>query len=84
MTLRVSDHAVLRYLERVGGFDIGRLRNEIAQHVSRQLPGRGGIVTVDGVAFVVRDDERGKVVTTTLQTVKPQRHRARKWREVKE
>jgi hypothetical protein len=32
-TVRVTDHAVLRYLERVGGFDIETLRQNMARRV---------------------------------------------------
>ena len=57
--LRVSDHAVLRYLERVGGFDIERLRREIAR--------RACGVVVDGWSFRSKDDPQGPVVTTVIE-----------------
>lgn len=63
----VSDHALLRYLERVGGFEIEALRRDIA---ARLVPfagiGRGAVV-IDGHAYVMdRNPEKGAVLVTIL------------------
>lgn len=64
--VRVSDHAVVRYLERVGGFDIERLRLEIAARAERSLsPGAISIV-MDGFRYVVRRDDEGRPVIVTV------------------
>lgn len=61
--LNVSDHAVLRYLERVKGLDVEKLRREIADEV-----GAGSQVAGDRIrgknrfVFVIR----GNVVSTVL------------------
>lgn len=76
MTLRVSDHAVLRYLERVGGFEIDRLRAEIARRVLAEGPGIRGdggeiCVQIEGIVYVVREDEYGPIVTTAIRSRAP-------------
>ena len=64
--VRVTDHAVLRYLERVGGFDIEGLRAQIAQRMT--LPAAMGVhaVNVDGYRFVVKDLGNEAVVVTVM------------------
>ncbi len=61
--VQVSDHAVLRYLERAGGFDIERLRQQIGHRVEAGHQAGASSVIVDGVAFVIVGD----VVVTTLE-----------------
>lgn len=64
--VRISDHAVLRYLERVGGFSIEELRREISQRVSASyVPGATGIV-IDGFSYRISVDQHGPVVATIL------------------
>jgi len=64
--VRISDHAVLRYLERVGGFSIEELRRDISQRVSASyVPGATGIV-IDGVSYRISVDQDGPVVATIL------------------
>ncbi|UXU74342.1 MULTISPECIES: hypothetical protein [unclassified Paracoccus (in: a-proteobacteria)] len=62
----VSDHAILRYLERVGGFDIARLRREIAQRVQAAADVGAGAVVIDGHSFLIDKGEFGPVVVTVL------------------
>lgn len=52
--LPVSDHAVLRYLQRVCGVDIDAVRRGIhaATETARELDARG--VTVDGVVYRIK------------------------------
>lgn len=83
--LRVSDHAVLRYLERVGGFEIDRLRVEIARAVASSGTKLPGTAIVDGTAFVVRAGGDGPVVTTVMAVAElRQRRRPRRYREAEE
>ena len=57
----VTDHAVLRYLERVAGLDMKRLRRGI-ENKTRHARLAGAIsITVDG--FTYRMDPAGRVVT---------------------
>lgn len=53
----ITDHALLRYLERVVGIDIDAARAAIAGAVKRSQG--APIVRVDGVRYVIR---RGQVV----------------------
>lgn len=46
--VKVSDHAVLRYLERVAGFNIEGLRASIAAHVRTSAPEGTASIVIDG------------------------------------
>ena len=67
MTLVVTDHAVLRYLERIAGMEVEQLRAALATRLARMeaiaavadLPGRHVIRTEDAKFVVVN----GHVVT---------------------
>jgi N6-adenosine-specific RNA methylase IME4 len=48
--VRISDHAVLRYLERVGGFSIEELRRELSQRVSASYVPGVGTITIEAAA----------------------------------
>ena len=64
--VQVSDHAVLRYLERAGGFEIEALRQAIAGRVARTvLPGAHSVV-IDGLRYLVRKGPDGVVVVTVV------------------
>lgn len=56
---RVTDHAVLRYLQRVHGVDVEVVRETIAAAVAHAPPGTASVHAA-GLRFVLRD---GKVVT---------------------
>lgn len=59
----VSDHAVLRYLERVEGMDIERIRRKIGRKVDLALDHPAATGVVIG-AFVFKID--GGTVTTVM------------------
>ena len=63
----VSDHAVLRYLERVQGLDVELLRREIGRKVDLAFahPGCTGIV-VEGFRYHLQNG----VVTTVIEASK--------------
>ncbi len=62
----VTDHALVRYLERVGGFEIDLLRRSIADRL-RPFTGLGATgVVIDGHVYVVDVREGDHVVTTIL------------------
>ena len=66
--VRVSDHAVVRWLERVQGMDIEAVRTEIGRRVdlAREHPGASGVIS-GGFIYKLQ----GEVVTTvTPQTRK--------------
>lgn len=74
--LPVTDHAIIRYLERVEGVDIEGLRREIGRRVERGIElGASGVV-LDGVCYKLRD---GEVCTIWLRNHPDIRtHRGRK------
>lgn len=61
--LPVSDHAVLRYLQRVAGVDIDAIRSRIHDHTHQALAsGASGIVS-NGITYKFA---RGKVVSVWI------------------
>lgn len=66
MIPEVSDHAIVRYLERVKGLDIKAIKEEIApQHVRNQIRALGsGYYPVDG-KFKIRV-KNGVVITVLM------------------
>jgi hypothetical protein len=61
-TIHVSDHAVLRYLERVGGFEIEALRQDLAKRCEPAARTGASSVTIGGFAFMIESN----VVVTVL------------------
>lgn len=65
----ISDHALLRFLERAGGLDIEELRARLASSLARahlaarSLGGSDYLIRSDGLVYVVR----GETVTTVLE-----------------
>lgn len=64
----VSDHAVIRYLERVQGVDVEAIRAEIGRVCQSgvEYPGASGVV-VGGFRFKIKEG----VVTTVLDASRP-------------
>lgn len=64
--IRVSDHALLRFMERAGGLDVEAVRNAIGTSLDRAADAADRIgvdeytIIADGLAYVVRG---GNVVT---------------------
>lgn len=58
---RVSDHAVLRWIERRYGFDIEAERQKIDALTAPAIAAGATVLKVDGVQFVLKG---GRVVTT--------------------
>lgn len=68
---RCSDHALMRYAERVIGFDLDALRKEImTENVVSALKAGATAVTVNGVKFVAKDCT---LVTVIADTPRPRR-----------
>ncbi len=66
--LEVTDHAVLRYLERVQGVDVEAIRMQIRQIVKKGAELGASAVTAEGVRFVLRNNS----VTTVLHRGRPE------------
>ena len=61
---QVSDHALVRYLERIHGIDVGRLKDLIFEkHCSKQIADGSRFIASAGHVFVVSAD---KVVVTVI------------------
>lgn len=65
---RVSDHAVIRYLERTKGFDFEPIREHIRKAAQIVLDTGANNITIDGVSFVLNEFD---LVVTTLDTRPP-------------
>jgi len=61
----VSDHAVLRFLERCHGLDVEAIRAEMRSVVKNGVRLGASAVICDGVKFVLRDET---VVTVKLRS----------------
>jgi len=70
---RISDHALVRFLERAGGLDIEALRASLADSLARahdaanDIGGGDYLISADGLAYVVRSG----TVTTVLPEGSP-------------
>lgn len=65
--VRVTDHALIRFLERAGGFELEKLRKEIARKVYKSAPDGATGIKIDGVNFVIVSDGDERVVTTVME-----------------
>lgn len=69
MSFGVSDHALLRFLERAGGLDIEELRARLANSLARahdaaiSIGADNYLIKADGLLYVVR----GETVATVLE-----------------
>lgn len=65
----VSDHAVLRYLQRVDGVDVDAVRCKIGRAVDRAVGMGATGVVIDGWLYKLAGAEHGTVVVTTVRRV---------------
>lgn len=66
----VTDHAVLRYLERVKGFDVESVRKQIAERCAPYVAGGLTALHADGVKY---EFHKGVVVTVAPACSTPSR-----------
>jgi hypothetical protein len=52
----VSDHALVRYLARVGGFDIEKLRHDLSVRLTPAAELGAHAVISEGMAYILRDN----------------------------
>ena len=60
----VTDHAVLRYLERVAGVDVEAIRNRIHDQIKGPLAANASGVISNGIAYRIAG---GKVTTIWIE-----------------
>lgn len=63
----VSDHAVVRYLERVEGLDVVALKAEIAWRVDYAARLGASAVIIAGYRYVIGHDVAGQPVVVTVE-----------------
>jgi len=71
--IRVSDHAVLRWLERGCGVDVEEIRRTIAACCARGIESGAPVIIVGDVKFVIVDDA---VVTALSKTMRAKRKKS--------
>jgi len=71
MTVRVTDHVVLQYLNRVRGIDVEQIRNLIAETCKSAVAAGAAGVTNDGFHYVVKGNA---VITVLPRGAKPHTH----------
>lgn len=68
--VRVTDHALLRHMQRVMDLPVEDLRKALERRISATyLEGASG-VTMDGFSYRIGHDDIGPVVTTVLDRAK--------------
>lgn len=78
MTIGITDHALLRFLERAGGLDVEELRASLAASLqrahsaARSVSSSDYLIRADGLLYVVRESR-----VTTILDDKGDHHAAR-------
>lgn len=70
--MTVTEHALLRYLERVVGFDFSFYRDTLARRAAIAAANGENAVSLDGHVFVI---EGGRVVTVLPEGGRPKRRK---------
>ncbi|WP_336812274.1 hypothetical protein [Bosea sp. MMO-172] len=71
--IRVTDHALVRFLERSGALDVERLRAMISGSLERgrKIAERAGIaeytISADGLKYIVEDGELVTVLDSSMR-----------------
>lgn len=75
--VRITDHALIRYLERSMGLNCEQLRRELGARVDAAYRDGACGVVIDGNSFRIGKDAIGPVVTTVLDGTMgtPRNHR---------
>jgi hypothetical protein len=71
VNITVTDHALLRWLERVYGLDLDKVRDEIAEFARPAATMKAVNYAKDGVTIALNYDGRGAVVKTVLPNSSP-------------
>lgn len=71
--IRVTDHAVLRYLERAHGLDVDAVRRHLSGKVETGARLGAVGVTIENVKFVIEHSQIEAVVVTALKPFWPAR-----------
>ncbi|WP_457647385.1 hypothetical protein [Profundibacter sp.] len=74
--IHITDHALLRYLERVLGYDVESLRRQLGREIAARTDGQASAVRMDG--FQYRIDNKAVVTITSIN--RPDIRRGRRTR----
>ncbi|MEM6904919.1 MAG: hypothetical protein AAF568_03415 [Pseudomonadota bacterium] len=77
-TVHVTEHALVRYAERVFGVDMKAARSRIARKVANAIRHGAGAVTIDGVTYHLRQENVVTISVTENIKRRRRRQRARK------
>ena len=66
MNIIVTDHALLRYVERVFGLDIEMVRTHIEKSVRGPAIAGATTTTIDGYVYCLKERGNGAVAVTTI------------------
>lgn len=66
MSEPISDHALMRYMERVMGLDLGPIRREIAGIIAPAIKAGATSTTVGKFTYLFRQDAGGPLVLATV------------------
>lgn len=65
-SLIITDHAVVRYLERVGGFEVERLKRALATRIRPMLVDGVSGINIDGHYYMIERRDGDFVLVTVL------------------
>ena len=74
---RITDHAVVRYLERVCELDIEALRHELARQVDPAMRAGACAVVIDGFVYRLANGALVTIVRKERDTLQRKPHRER-------
>ncbi|WP_457650955.1 hypothetical protein [Profundibacter sp.] len=74
--IHITDHALLRYLERVLGYDVEALRRQLGREVASRTSGQACAVRMDGFQYRIEN----KAVVTITSINRPDIRRGRRTR----
>lgn len=80
--IRITDHALIRYLERVEGLDCERMRRELGARVDAAYRQGACGVVIEGFSVRIIAENDGLIATTILDGTlgQPKAHRKRRHR----
>ena len=77
MSVKITDHALLRFLDRAGGVPVEELRRNLeislakAASAARSIGAKDYLITSDGHTFVVRHNDGQDVAVTLIERGSP-------------
>lgn len=76
--VKITDHAMLRYLERVVGFDFSGFRDTLERRLQPAIDAGAGVAKIDDTTFIISDNRVVTVLPEGGRPKKADRH-AKRW-----